>query len=258
MEHQSRPTSVLFDSRKVPRAKGIGYPSCNTELMPMPPNTKDPHGYYKEIGVDPGADRATILARVRALFRMHHPDTGDGDTERFNRVRLIAEVLLDDVAREKYNRTPPGMRLMDAVYESELSKMDEFNTMTEEELEGTFKVVAPEKPKNPYATSLGYRYDYFAKDHDSDPWRADGLKSQLWYHFLIESAPAVNYRRIIKVMMVSGEPAYHHDVGIMEIPRSWEPSIGAAYSLWTVVAGFRPGKTDPQHRLSTIYSQMSV
>jgi len=190
-----------------------------------------------------------IRSAVRRILRELHPDTGLGDTERFNLVRNIAKVLLDPIARDKYNRTPPGMRFMDAVYEAELSKIDEFQAMTEEELTLVFQPQAA--PKNPYATSLGVRYDYFARDHHADPWRADGLKAQLWYHFLMEAAPLVNYRRVIKVLMTGGEAAYHHGPGIMEIPRSWEPSSGLAVSLFTHVAGFRPGRNDPQERIST-------
>lgn len=256
MELQSRQKSELFDSRKVPRSKGIGFPSCNTEIALLPPNTKDPHGYYRELGVAPDATQRRIRAAVRRLLRDLHPDTGSGDTDGFNRVLNIAKVLLDPINREKYNRTPPGMRLMDAVYEAELSKIDELQGMTEEQLNAVF--VPQEAPKNPYATSLGYRYDYFARDHLSDPWRADGLKAQLWYHFLIEAAPLVNYRRTIKVLMTGGEAAYHHDIGIMEIPRQWEPSAALAMSLFTHVAGFRPGHNDPQTRLSVARPHMSA
>jgi len=251
----SQQKSELFDSRKAPRSKGIGYPSCNTELALLPPNTKDPHGYYAEIGIDPGASHKDLRAAIRRLLRSHHPDTGDGDTERFNRIKNIATVLLDPIARDKYNRTPPGMRLMDAVYEAELSKVDELQGLDEEQLNAVF--VPQEAPKNPYATSLGYRYDYFARDHHADPWRADGLKAQMWYHFLIEAAPLVNYRSTIKVLITSGEATYHHGVGIMEIPRQWEPSSALAMSLFTHVAGFRPGQNDPETRLPMSRGQMS-
>lgn len=242
---QSQQKSALFDSRKAPRAKGIGYPSCNTELALLPPNTRDPHGYYREIGVSPGATHGQIRMAVRALLRQLHPDTGTGDTERFNRVLNIAKVLLDETARASYNNTPKGMRLMDAVAIAELSKLDDLVGLSEEQLR---EVLKPQKVANPYATNLGYRYDYFAVDHLDDPWRADGLKAQLWYHFLIETAPLVNYKRIIKVLLTGGAAEYHHDVGIMVIPRSWEPSTALAMSLFTAVAGFRPGRHDPQTR----------
>lgn len=248
-------SSTLYDSRKVPHARGIGYPSCNTELDLLPPNVKDPHGYYEALGVSPGAPMAQLRGHIRTLLFKLHPDTGTGDVVAFNRVRNIAKVLLDPIDREKYNRTPPGMRLMDAVYEAELSKVDELQVLDEEELK---RVFVPQKaPKNPYATRLGDRYDYFAIDPHQDAWRSDGLKAQLWYHFLIEAAPMVNYRRVIKVLITSGDAEYHHDVSIMVIPRRWEPSSGLAMSLFTHVAGFRPGQDDPATRLGVARPRMS-
>ena len=109
--HQRSEQSSVFDSRRQPGSRGIGYPSCNTEIALLPPNTKDPHGYYRELGVSPSSTHDEIATAVRRLFRQHHPDTGDGDVERFNLVRNIAEVLLDPISREKYNQTPAGMRL---------------------------------------------------------------------------------------------------------------------------------------------------
>ena len=111
---------------------------------------------------------------------------------------------------------------------------------------------------NPYADRLGARYDYFSINAHNDPWNADGLKAQLWYHFLIEAAPMVNYRRVIKVLMTDGPAEYHHDVGIMAIPRSWEPSAGLAHSLFTHIAGFVPGRNDPMTRLSFVRPTMSA
>lgn len=244
MVTQSRQTSALYDSRKVPRKRGIGYPSCNTELAVLPPNTSDPHGYYREIGVSPGATHRQIRMAVRSLLRQLHPDHGGTDTERFQRVRLIADVLLDPIARDKYNRTPKGQRLVDAVYLSELSKLPDVDM---EAMFGT----APAKPRNsnPYAKDrIAGRYDYFAMGHLNDPWQADELKAQLWYHFLIEVAPLVNYRRVIKVMIHDGEPEYSHTTMLMKIPRSWNPSSALAMSLFTAVAGFRPGRNDLETR----------
>lgn len=252
---QSQRRSAPYDSRKAPGAKGIGYPSANTELDRLPPNTKDPHGYYVELGVDPGIGAGDLKRRVRLLLRQLHPDTGSGDAKRFQLIRNIGKVLLDPIAREKYNRTPKGMRLMDAVYEAELSKIDEFQGLTAEELARVF--VPQAAPKNPYATSLGTRYDYFALDPQQDKWRSDGLKAQLWYHFLMDSAKMVNYRRVIKVVITSGDAEYHHEVSMFFIPRAWEPSSALAHSLMTHVAGFRPGQNDPQTRLGFVRPTLS-
>lgn len=252
--HQTSGQSDLYDSRKTPRSKGIGYPSCNTEIAKIPPNTKDPHGYYAEIGVVPWATEEQIRFRVRQLYRTYHPDTGDEpDVDRLNRVRNIAEVLLDPVGRDRYNRTPKGMRLMDRVYEAELSKLDSINLLDEQELR---RVLQP-RNANPYSDRLSARYDYFSIGRHNDPWQADGFKAQLWYHFLIEAAPVVNYRRVIKVLMTDGPAEYHHAACIMAIPRSWEPSSALAYSLFTHVAGFRPGQNDPATRLEFVRATMS-
>lgn len=251
--HRTRESSSeLYDSRKVPRARGIGYPSCNTELARLPPNTQDPHGYYAAIGVHPWASEAEIRSAVRSLLYRLHPDTGSGNVERFQRIRNIAEVLLDPLERDKYNRTPVGKRLMDKVYEAELSKLGELNLMDEDEVR---RVLQPQKA-NPYRGRAG-RYDYFALGHNTDPWQADALKAQLWYHFLVDAAPMVGYRRVIKVVMTSGQAHYLHEASMMIIPRSWEPSAGLAYSLFTVVAGFRPGRTDPDTTRPFTASQMS-
>ena len=41
--------SELYDSRQ--SDPGVGYPNYGRELMRRAPNTADPHGYYREIGV---------------------------------------------------------------------------------------------------------------------------------------------------------------------------------------------------------------
>ena len=247
---RSRPTSVLYDSRRDAKTRGVGYPSCNTELAVLPPNTADPCGYYRELGVSPAATQSEIRSRVRAIMRELHPDTGSGDVDRLRRVRHIAEVLLDPVSRDRYNRTPKGMRLMDAVYADELRSLGVLDQVSATDLG---KVMSPRKASSP-SDGLAARYDYFARDPLGDLWQGDALKAQLWYHFLVEAAPLVNYRRVIKVMMTNGQhAAYHHDINLMEIPRSWEPSSALAMSLFTHVAGFRPGFNDPQTRLSTIH-----
>lgn len=238
-------SDTLYDSRKTSGAKGIGYPSCNTELALRTPNTKDPHGYYRDLGVDPGATPEQIRRAVRRKLYELHPDTGGTDPEAFQRIHRIAQVLLDETARERYDATPEGMRLMDAVYEAELSKMDGLTTLIEIQLE---QVLKPQKAANPHAPGLGSRYDYFARGQPKDFWKGDSLKAQLWYHFLIQVAPMVGYRRKIKVLITDEEPEYHHGVNLMMIPRRWEPSSALALSLFTVVAGFRPGKDDPQTR----------
>lgn len=233
METPFPPTRPLYDSRRSPRARGIGFPSCNTELALIPANTRDPHGYYAELGVAPSATPEDIRSAVRRLLHMLHPDTGTGDVERLQLIQNIAIVLLDPISRDRYNRTPEGMRLMDAVYAAELSKIDELTGLDEE---GFAQVMTPTKA-NPYRDRAG-RFDFLA--HGYDPY-FDPLKAQMWYHYLVSAAPTVSYRQVIKVLLTDG-PA-HFDPGsrIMSIPRRWDPSFSLAYALFTHVAGFVPG-----------------
>jgi hypothetical protein len=221
-------SDTFYDSRTKPH-KGIGFPSCSQELACIQPNVADPQGYYREIGVDPWARPEVIRRAVRKLLIELHPDTGSGDIERLNRVKNIASVLLDDMAREKYNRTPPGHRVMDAVYASELSKIDDLDGLTEEEVR---EVLQPQAA-NPYHGKVR-RFDYLAVGHQG----TDTLTAQMWYHHLTTTAPRAGYRSVIKVMLWSEElPAWDPQTHLLMIPRRWEPSSFAAYALFTKVIG---------------------
>lgn len=223
--------SRFFDSRLGGRP-GIGYPSCNTELCRLPRNTADPHGYYAEIGVMPWATDDEIKTAVRRLYRRLHPDTGSRpDPARLQRVKLIAEVLLDPVERDKYDHTPPGKRLLDKVYRAELSAID-LSGMTTDQLDATLRPVGRDDGQR-----VGGWFDYLAVDrHPRDMHLA-----QRWYAHLTRVAPLVGYRRRIKVMLHDGPAFYHPDTAVMAIPRSWTPSTAVAFGLFIAVAKQTPG-----------------
>jgi len=217
----------VYDSRKHP-GRGVGFPSTNTALDLLPPNLRDPNGYYHEIGVKPWASVAEIKAKVRQLYRKYHPDTGSNpDTIKFQRVHNIATVLLDPESRAKYDATPDGFRLMDAVYEAELSKLDELYGMDQEELE---YVLQPRKAR-PYEYAyegVRQRYDFFAINHKP----ADSLTANLWYSYLIAYAREYNYHRVIKILLHDGcSPAWDSNVAMLMIPRAWDPNVKVAREL---------------------------
>lgn len=222
--------SRLFDSRLSERP-GAGYPSCNTELCRLPRNMADPHGYYSEIGVMPWATEEEIRFAVRVLYRRLHPDTGARpDSERLQRVKLIAEVLLDSEAREVYNRTPPGRRMLDKVYMAELNALD-FSGLSPEDIED---ILAPDET---VATPTVQWFDYLAINREP----GDMHLAQRWYAHLMRAARVVGYRCRIKVLLHDGEPFFHHQNSLMAIPRSWSPSVAVAFALLTAVANLRPG-----------------
>jgi hypothetical protein len=221
-------SSRVYDSRYSSRP-GRGFPSCNTELCRLPVNRRDPHGYYAEIGVPPSAPAGEIRAAVRSLYRKLHPDTGgEPDPARLQRVKLIAEVLLDPAQRERYDRTPPGRRLLDGVYRLELGALD----LARMEPDAVRRLLQP--APSPAPGPAGW-YDYLAVDRES----RDMLTAQHWYACLVAAAPLVGYRRRIKVMIHDGPPSFHPGTSVMAVPRRWRPSRGLAFALFVVVAGMR-------------------
>jgi len=211
--------SGLYDSRDMPG--GIGFPSCNRELARLAPNDKDPHDYYAEIGVARDATSKEIRSAIRRLVRLYHPDTSDHpDSKKLTRLLNIGKVLLDPVARERYNRTPPGARLMDAVYAQEL--IDAGIVLNDDD----FEIVMDPRPA--YSQYRG-RYDFFAIDHTG----GDSMLANMWYHQLIAAARYCGYRQIIKVMLTDSiHPSWNEMASIIGIPRTWSPSYNLAIVLY--------------------------
>ncbi|QZE10505.1 DnaJ-like chaperonin [Mycobacterium phage ScoobyDoobyDoo] len=198
--------------------------------MPAPRNTRDPHDYYRELGVDPGATTAEIKARLRQLYVELHPDTGERpDPEKLTRVRNIAEVLLDDEQRLKYNNTPEGHRLMDKVYAEELSKLDVMRTIKHDK---HVREALQAQKASPYG-KVG-RFDYFSIGQRS----SDALCAQQWYHYLLGVASRTSYTGRLRLMLWDGErPAWNAERELLMVPRRWEPSAHAAKALVTRVIG---------------------
>lgn len=220
--------SRVYDSRTSPRP-GVGFPSCRTDLCRLPPNRADPHGYYAEIGVPPWATPDEIRRAVRKLYRRLHPDTGqEPDPARLQRVKLVADVLLDPQERRRYDSTPPGKRLLDKVYRSELSALD-LTGIDPEVVERMLNPNEGEPPRRPRSRA----WDYLAVD----ALPGDAVRAQMWYAALTAAAPLAGYRRRIKVLIHDGPAFFHEDTAVMAIPRSWRPSTALAFGLFTVAAG---------------------
>lgn len=218
--------SRIHDSR-LSDDPGLGFPSCATALCRVPPNRRDPHGYYAELGVPPWATPAEIRAAARSLYRRFHPDTGaDPDPGRLQRVKLITEVLLDPGKRALYDQTPPGKRLLDPVYRSELVASGITGNHAAD--------LVADLVVGGTAAARRVGYDYLSVGRR----RGDRELARDWYECLLRAAPAAGYDRRIKVMLTcGGPPSFDATSSVMAVPRSWRPSTSAAFGLLTVTAG---------------------
>lgn len=230
---EPEPPKPFYDSRDS-GGRGIGFPSCSQELTCLPLNINDPAGYYAELDVVPWATMSEIKTALRKMQIRYHPDTGNPpDPVKLERVTLIGKVLLDPDWRWKYNNTPPGMRLMDALAVAEMSKMPEIYDLDEEQLKEAFR---PQKaPRRGQVTHQpGARYDFFAIGLRNGDW----MLANQWYHHLIATAPRTGYRTVIKVCLCDyDDPSYDASELMFNIPRRWSPSDATAYALFTQVAG---------------------
>lgn len=67
--------------------------------------------YYQLLGVDAGADAATIKNAFRKLAKKYHPDTNPGDKEaelKFKDINEAYAILSDDTKRAKYDAELKG------------------------------------------------------------------------------------------------------------------------------------------------------
>lgn len=220
----------VYDSRKHP-GRGVGFPSTNTALDLLPPNLKDPHGYYSIIGVPPWATTAEIKARLRALYRKYHPDTGSRpDTDKFQLIRNIATVLLDPDSRRKYDETPDGMRLLDAVYEAELSRMPDLTGLSDDDLTWIMQPEQPE-PRKP-RRNRAPRYDYLSLGQRT----LDPIYANQWYRALLALAPEYSYRGVVRVMLHDNTSlAWNDSTATLMVPRSWEVNEQVARGALTLM-----------------------
>lgn len=211
----SRRAAGLFDSR-LSRSPGSGYPSCRRDLCLPEPNLADPQGYYNELGVPPWASPAEVRSAVRRAYLECHPDTSsEPDPERLRRVSMIASVLLDPVQRDRYNRTPPGKRLVDALYLSEPRHAP--------------AVAAEPRTRRPRG------WDYLAFDHRT----GDAALAQLWYGAFLAAAPLAGYRTRVVVLVHDGPPGFSGTGHVFSVPRSWSPTAANAFAILVRHAGRR-------------------
>ena len=195
---------------------GVGFPSCNRALARIPRNLKDPHGYYAELGVDPWATGAEIKTALRRAYRVYHSDGEFPDTRVFLRFKAIGEVLLDPVARNRYNKTPPGEHAVDAVF---LQEMEDMSDMTVEKIKDQLP---------PKFEDADPQYDFLADKMDKD----DVYLANEWYGSFINVSPIFRYTGTLKLLLHDGDdPTWDKAADLLTIPRHWLPSDTVAFAI---------------------------
>ncbi len=59
--------------------------------------------FYKTLGIPENATQADIKTAYRKLAKKHHPDTKDGDANKFKEISEAYEQLGDELSRQKYD-----------------------------------------------------------------------------------------------------------------------------------------------------------
>ena len=72
---------------------------------------------YQELELNQDCSSDQIKIQYRALAQRHHPDKG-GDADRFQRIKLAYEVLIDPVRRQEYDRTGSTQEFRDLKQEA--------------------------------------------------------------------------------------------------------------------------------------------
>lgn len=72
---------------------------------------------YQELELNQDCSSDQIKNQYRMLAQRHHPDKG-GDVDRFQRIKLAYEVLIDPVRRQEYDRTGSTQEFRDLKVEA--------------------------------------------------------------------------------------------------------------------------------------------
>ena len=73
---------------------------------------------YNILGVSPTASGDEIRKAYRQLAMRHHPDRNDGNTARFNAIKLAYEQLSDLQKRTEYNQSLHNRIILDPEQEA--------------------------------------------------------------------------------------------------------------------------------------------
>jgi hypothetical protein len=199
---------------------GRGWLTAETALVRRI-NKNDANGYYKTLGLSPGATRREIKAAYRNLAMRLHPDRG-GDEELFRFVAEIASILLSPETKSLYDSVDSDSIFLGAMEQEELARV---GLVLKENSNNKSQAIIHEEPSNQHwacLTTLG-----FSPGKDTD-WWADLCR---------EVSPAVGYRGKIRVGVVEGGQFWPCDPS-----RLWGILTAGSYTFVIFQRGVEPNR----------------
>lgn len=163
---------------------GLGWLSAERSLTKHV-NQNDANGYYRALGLSPGASRGEIKTAYRRLVQRLHPDR-DGNEESFRFLCDVVDVLLDSRSKSVYDSVGDGSIYLGTMEREELSRRGFFNGEKEND------------------SSIKVRRLHWACLTDCGDTPGDNTDA--WIYYCWEASPAVGYRGRIRVGVVSDGP----------------------------------------------------
>lgn len=178
----------------VEHVRGTGFPSLSRELAVIPPNTRDPNGYYAMLGLPPNASVAEVRKAYRLRAARHHPDGPDPDPEEFASIASAHAVLSDPMDRAAYHAVPEGYVWMDQ--------------QVRESIDGPLP--------DPMEATARPDLDYLRRGVGTD----DDGEARRWYAWLIPTLRLAGYQAPVRLCL--DDEAFGYDAGlrVFTVPRT--------------------------------------
>jgi len=187
-------------------------PTISRALEPSGLPVYDVNGYYASLRLIPNTNIPTeVIARAaRSVMYDLHPDRGEFDPERWERVDIARDVLTDPVRRAVYDRLVPPMKWVDRLVAAEY-------------------VVQPEKGTKEASRGTSSPWSYYLHGRAEVPEYAD-----VWMTMAVFALDRLGQTGRKLKMGFTDAGRWHWTDDVLFVPQESAPSM-ADLSCWLVV-----------------------